>query len=156
MQNQAYSGAYTTTRHPLGTFHRQARQQSAEPETRSENTPQLLSVASVLIAAIPPPRGPQESTFLPLLLKWIRPLPANLNADRSIRSSRGGAGPMHTRGPGIATTYLFELQPRDDTVRAVGAGGRGGGGRDTGKGMPGNLFPRARSRVPPPEVANKP
>lgn len=63
---------------------------------------------------------------------------------------------MHTQSPGIATTHLFELQPRDDTVRAVGAGGRRGGDRDAGEGVPGNLFPRARFRVPPPEVAHKP
>lgn len=97
MQNQAYSGAYISTRHPLGTFHRQSRQQSAEPGTDSESAPQLRSEGSVLIAAIPQPRGPRESTFLPLLLKWIRPLPANLNADRSIpivpRGSRAHAHP---------------------------------------------------------------
>lgn len=63
---------------------------------------------------------------------------------------------MHTRDPGIATTHLFELQPRDGTGRVVGAGGRGGGGRGAGEGTPGKVFPRARSRVPPPEVAHRP
>lgn len=77
-----------------------AGQQSVAPGSRSGSAPQLGSEGSVLIAAIPPPRGPHESTFLPLLLKWIRPLPANLNADRSISIVPRGSGAHAHPSPG--------------------------------------------------------
>lgn len=97
---------------------------------------------------------------LPRPLKWIRPLPVDSNAERSILSvPQGEAGPAPSQGTGPATTHLLKLQPRDGPGAGGGrAGGRGRGGRGQGGlgGTLGKLFPRARPRVPPPEAVHGP
>lgn len=108
-----------------------------------------------------PPSAPTvprpRPTVSPLPLKWIRPLPADSNVERTISSvPRGTGGPAPSWGTGTATTHLLKQQPSDGPSADGGpAGGRGGGGRGhrgRGGGHRGTFFPRAQPSVPPPEA----
>lgn len=136
--------ALTPHRHPLGTFHRQARQQSAEPRDQSGEGTSAALTGQRPDPSDPTTPRPPGPILLPLLGTWIRPLPANLNAERPISSVPRGSGTRAHPGPRDRDHPPLGAAASRRHSPGGGRRGRGGGGRDAGEGDAGEAFSRVR------------
>lgn len=156
MQNQACRGAHTPPTPsrdvpPTGTA-----TNWRNPATSPERTPPLCPGGSVRIPAIPPPEAPWTHAAPPT---WNMDSPTAGEFERGTTHLQCPAGERDSCTPGTPgsrppTSWSCSLATAPPGRWAQGTRGRrqgrGGGGRR------GSFFPRARSRVPPPEVAHRP